>query len=308
MVMSQAQYKVQQIEGDNMRRKGLDLFSVVNTAVMLALIFVTLYPFLYLINVSLSSQLYVMRNEVFFWPKGFTLEWYKLVFDDKRIGLGFRNSLMYTVLEVILSLSVTSMGAFALSQSKMICRRQFSLAITFTILFGGGMIPSYLVAKQIGIIDTIWGMVLPGFVSTYNLLVFRTFFEGLPKELLEAGEIDGMTDLGVFFRIIVPLSIPVYAAIGLFVAVGMWNNFYNSMIYLMRNSDLFPLQMILRDLIIRGQLAADAMARTASSERDTVVVSLKYATIIVSTVPIIIVYPFLQKYFVKGMLLGSLKA
>jgi putative aldouronate transport system permease protein len=180
--------------------------------------------------------------------------------------------------------------------------------IVFTILFSGGMIPSYLVMNKYGIVNTIWSMVLPGAVSAYYLLVFRTFFEGLPEELFDAGKIDGLEDFGIFIHIVIPLSKAVYAAIGLFVAVGIWNNYYSALIYL-RDKSLFPLQVVLRDLVIAGSTASQAAGNVASRHNeDTIIVSLKYATIIVSTVPILLVYPFLQKYFVKGMLIGAVKA
>ncbi len=287
-------------------KKKIDAFDIINVFIMCLIIFVTLYPFLYMINVSLSSQKYVMQNAVSFWPKGFTLQWYRMVFNDARIGIGYRNTVMYTVLGTFISLSVTSAAAFALSRPNMIFKRYINLAMVFTILFGGGMIPSYLVVKGLGIVNTIWGFILPGIVSTFHLMVFRTSFEGLPQDLFDSGKVDGLQDLGMFFYIAVPLSKATYAAIGLFVAVGIWNNYYNALIYL-RDSNLFPLQSVLRDLLISGTLASEASSRSVSRGEETVVTSLKYATIMVSTLPILCVYPFLQKYFVKGVLIGSVK-
>jgi putative aldouronate transport system permease protein len=287
-------------------KKKWSSFDIANVLLMLGLIIVTLYPFWYMIIVSLSSDIYIMRNEVSIWPKGLTFMWYEQVFADERLGIGYRNTILYTVLGSVISLVITSMGAFALSQKKMMFRKPFMLAIVFTILFGGGMIPSFLVVKEMGMLDTIWAMVLPGAISTFNLLVFRTFFEGLPEELYDAGRIDGLNDMGLFFRIVAPLSKPVYAAIGLFAAVGLWNNFYSAILYL-RSPELFPLTLVLRDLIIRGQIDAE-MATQASAGGDLVISdALKFATIIVSTLPILLLYPFLQKYFVKGVLLGSIK-
>ncbi len=287
-------------------KKKIGAFDVVNVVFMLGLMAVTLYPFWYMISVSFSSDLYIMRDEVAFWPKGFTTEWYERVFADDRIGIGYRNTVLYAIVGTVISLIITSMGAFSLSQKKMVFRRTFSLAIVFTILFGGGMIPSFLVVKELGLLDSMWAMILPGAVSTFNLLVFRTFFEGLPEELYDSGRIDGLTDIGLFVRIVVPLSKPVYAAIGLFVAVGIWNNFYNAIIYL-RTPDTFPLTMIMRDLIISGQLDKEVSSQTAAGGGLVVTDALKFATIIVSTLPILMLYPFLQKYFVKGVLLGSIK-
>ena len=289
-----------------MVRKKKGVFDIVNTIIMLIMIFVTVYPFVYMISVSLSDKIYVMQDAVTFYPKGFTLEWYETVCTDPRIGTGYRNTIFYTIVGTTISLLVTSMGAFALSQPKMICRRGFGFAIVFTILFSGGMIPSYLIYREIGITNTIWGYILPGVVSAYNLLVFRSFLEELPQELFESGRIDGMNDIGLFFWIAVPLSKAVYAAIGLFVAVGIWNNYYNALLYL-QDENLFPLQTVLHDLVIAGALSSEHMAGGTSSSEDTIVLSLKYATIMVSTIPILCVYPFLQKYFVKGVLLGSVK-
>ena len=288
-----------------MKRK-IGTFDVVNVIIMLVLLVVTLYPFWYMISVSLSDELSIMRGEVSLWPKGLTLEWYDQVFQDDRIGIGYKNTVLFTVVGTIIALIITSMGAFALSQKKMLFRKTFMLAIVFTILFSGGMIPSFLVVKELGILNTMWAMVLPGALSSFNLLVFRTFFEGLPEELYDSGRIDGLNDIGLFTRIVVPLSKPVYAAIGLFAAVGLWNNFYSAILYL-RSPELFPLTMILRDLIIRGTIDLDAASRASAGEDMVVTDALKFATIIVSTLPILMLYPFLQKYFVKGVLLGSVK-
>jgi ABC-type glycerol-3-phosphate transport system permease component len=290
-----------------MGKRKIDAFTVVNTLLMIFLMFTTLYPFIYILNVSLSSSAYVLQGAVSFYPRGFTLEWYEQVLRDNRIWTGYRNTLVYAGIGTVLSLAVTSMGAFALSQRHMVFRRPIMLLLVFTILFSGGMIPSYLVVKGLGILDTMWAMILPGIVSTYHLLIFRTFFEGLPEELFDAGRVDGMSDLGIFFRLVVPLSKAVYAAIGLFVAVGIWNNFYNALVYL-KSPERFPLQLILRDLVIAGTLATEAASQSQQQGNDPVVAeSLKYATIIVSTLPILLLYPFLQKYFVKGVLIGSVK-
>lgn len=288
-----------------MKRK-LTWFDALNVVFMILLMVITLYPFWYMASVSLSDELSVMRGEVAFWPVGFTTQWYEMVIADDRIATGYRNTVFYTVVGTLISLIITSMGAFALSQKRMVLRKTFMMAIVFTILFGGGMIPSFLVVKEIGILNTPWAMILPGAISTFNLLVFRTFFQELPEELFDAGRIDGLNDIGLFTRIIVPLSKPVYAAIGLFAAVGLWNNFYNAILYL-RNPELFPLMLILRDLIIEGKLN-DEMASQSSVGGDMVATdALEFATIIVSTLPILLLYPFLQKYFVKGVLLGSVK-
>ncbi|MEF3311808.1 carbohydrate ABC transporter permease [Paenibacillus sp. GYB004] len=286
-----------------MKRK-ITLFSVVNTIILLGLVVVTLYPFVHMGAVSLSSSIHVLKGEVSWFPKGFQLETYKLVLSDPRIGKAYWNTIVYVTLGTAISLVITSLGAYALAKKTMLFHRGFTLVIIFTMFFSGGMIPTFLVVKELGVMDTVWGIVLPGAVSTWNLLIMRTFFSGIPVELEESGRIDGLNDIGVFFRIVVPLSQAVFATIGLFYAVGLWNNFMLPLLYL-RDPDLFPLQVILRNIVLAGQVnQADAAAIG-----DNVVLeeSLKYATIMVSTVPILLIYPFLQKYFVKGVMIGAVK-
>lgn len=287
-------------------RKKIGVFDVVNVLLMLGLIVVTLYPFWYMVSVSLSGDLAVMQGKVSLWPVDFTMKWYDRVLDDPRIGIGYRNTIFYASVGTLIALIATSMGAFALSQKKMLFRKYIMLAIVFTILFSGGMIPSFLVVKEMHLLNTPWAMMLPGAVGTFNLLVFRTFFEELPEELLDAGRIDGLKDIGLFFRIVMPLSKPVYAAIGLFCAVGLWNNFYSAILYL-RSPDLFPLTVILQDLIIKGTLDTETALRASVGDDIITTDSLKFSTIMVTTLPILLLYPFLQRYFVKGVLLGSVK-
>ena len=283
-----------------------DLFTIVNTICMLLLISTMIYPFIYMLSISLSSHEFVVKNEVFFWPKGFTMEWYARVFADDRIFIGYRNTIIYVIIGTISSLIVTSLGAFALSKSHMIWRGPLTFCIVFSILFSGGMIPTYLVVKSLGLINTMGAMVLPNLVSSFNVLVFRAFFEGLPAELEDSGKIDGVNDFGYFLRIVAPLSKAVFAAIGLFTAVAIWNDFYTPFLYI-KDQNLYPLQVFLRDLVIAGQLDVEATAAQRTNSTETVIQSLKYATIIVGTLPILILYPFLQKHFVKGVLIGSVK-
>lgn len=294
-----------------LKTKKLDLFTVLNTMLMLGLVFVTLYPFLYMINISLSSEYHVIRNEVSFWPKGFTLKWYRIVFSDSRLFIGYRNTIFYSVLGTVIALVCISTGGFALSQRNMICRNFIIKALIFTILFSGGMIPTYMVMKSLHLTNTIWAMMLPGTANAFHLLVFRTFFQGLPEDLFDAGRMDGLNEIQMFMYIVVPLSKAVFAAIGLFTAVSIWNNFYSALLYL-RDENLFPLQSVLRKLVLQGTLAAERVSSTTTSSGEEgeglIIISLKYATIMVSTLPILMVYPFLQKYFVKGMLIGSVKS
>ncbi|GMX60143.1 hypothetical protein Elgi_69100 [Paenibacillus elgii] len=200
---------------------------------------------------------------------------------------------------------LTSMGAYALSRRQMALRKSFTMIIVFTMFFGGGMIPTFLVVQSLGLVDTIWGIVLPGAVSTWNLILMRTFFSGIPKELEESGRLDGLNDITIYFRIIVPLSKASFATIALFYSVGLWNNFMLPLLYL-RTPDLFPLQVLLRNLILAGTASSGDVTRIGG---DNLIVeeSLKYATIMVSTIPILVLYPFVQKYFVQGAMIGAVK-
>lgn len=287
-----------------MRHKaGIGTYMIV--LCLLLVIVATLYPFVYMMSVSLSQDIYVMKGEIFLWPKGLNFAMYELVLQDPRILQAYVNTIAYVVVGTAISLAVTSMGAYALCRKELIFHRGFTMLIVFTMFFSGGMIPTFLVVKGFGVVDTFWGMVLPTAVSTWNLIIMRTFFKGIPKEMEEAGRIDGLNDLGIFFRVVIPLSKAVFATIGLFYAVALWNNFYNALLYL-RNPDLFPLQVVLRNIVLAGQVNSNDVTSVGG---DSIVVeeSLKFATIIVSTLPILLLYPFLQKYFVKGVMIGSVK-
>lgn len=286
-------------------RSRISLFTIFNILVMLLLSAAMLYPFVYMLAISLSGDVYVMKGEVTLWPKGWNLRMYELVLGDPKIWTSYRNTIIYTLLGTAIAMLVTSMGAYALSRKDMMFHKGFTLLIVFTMFFGGGMIPTFLVVRSLGLVDTIWGMVLPGAVSTWNLILMRTFFSGIPKELEESGRMDGLNDIGIFFRIIVPLSKPVFATISLFYAVGIWNNFLYPLLYL-RSQELFPLQVLLRNLVLAGSVSSGQVTQIGG---DNLVVedSLKYATIMVSTLPILILYPFVQKYFVKGSMIGAVK-
>lgn len=288
-----------------MRLPRISLFHIVSACVLLLVVTVTLYPFLYMLAVSLSSDVHVMKNDVTIWPKGFNVDMYKLVLGDPQIWTAYKNTILYTVLGTLISLAVTSTGAYALSRKDMALRKSFTMLIVVTMFFSGGMIPTFLVVSSLNLVDTVWGMVLPGAVSTWNLILMRTFFSGIPKELEESGRMDGLSEIGIFLRIIVPLSKASFATIALFYAVGMWNNFMFPLLYL-RSPDLYPLQVLLRNLVLAGS-ASTGDVTGIGGDNQVVEESLKYATIMVSTLPILIAYPFVQKYFVKGAMVGAVK-
>ncbi|MEF3305846.1 carbohydrate ABC transporter permease [Paenibacillus sp. GYB003] len=286
-------------------KKKTGVFDVVNIGLLSLLFVATVYPFVYMIAVSLSDSVSVMKGSVFLWPKGFNVDMYRVVLTDPRIWSGYRNTVLYTAAGTAVSLAVTSMAAYALSKPRMLFHKPITIGIVVTMFFGGGMIPTFLVVKSYGLVDTFWSMIVPGAVSAWYLIMMRTFFAGLPQELEEAGKMDGLNDIGLFVRIALPLSKAALATIGLFYAVGIWNNFYSALIYL-RNPDLVPLQVILRNIVLAGQTNLDGTF-TLGKDQKIVEESLKYATILVGTLPILVTYPFLQKYFIQGVTVGSLK-
>lgn len=244
-------------------------------------------------------------NQISLWPKGINFDAYKAVLKDNRILVGYKNTLIYVVLGTTLSLVFTTMGAYSLSRRNLVFGRTFMMIIVFTMLFTGGLIPTYLVVRSYGLLDTIWAMLLPGLVSSWFLIIMRTFFQGIPRELEESGKIDGLSDLGILLRIILPLSKPVMLTISLFYAVQIWGNFFSALIYI-RDASLYPLQVTIRNIVLIGQLT-DTTVSTAIGEKAVVLESLKYAVILVGTLPILLVYPFIQKHFVKGSMMGSVK-
>ncbi|MBU5671176.1 carbohydrate ABC transporter permease [Paenibacillus brevis] len=280
-------------------------FDILLYLILCAITLSALYPFIYMIAVSLSGTVPVLKGEVFLWPKQFNLNTYAAVFDNPAIGRAYLNTILYTVLGTTISLLITAAGAYSLSKPEMLFRKTFMVMVVITLFFSGGMIPTFLVVRSYDLLDTIWAMVLPGAISTWNLIVMRTFFSAMPQEVEESGKIDGLTEIGIFFRLVLPLSKAILATIGLFYGVAIWNNFFSALLYL-RDADLFPLQVIVRNMVLQGAGGANGASNVGG---DSLIVdeSLKYATIIVTTVPILLVYPFLQKHFAKGALIGSVK-
>ncbi len=286
-----------------MKRIKISGFSVFAYAFVTLVLLVTLLPIIHMIAISLSGNTFVMQGKVGLFPKGTTLKMYEYVFQDKRLFKAYGNTILYTACGTTLSLTVTAMGAFALSKQRMAFSKFFSIMIIITMFFGGGMIPTYLTIRNYGILDSIWAVILPGMVSTWNFIIMRSFFDAFPTELEESGKIDGLNDAGIFFRLVLPVSKAVFATIGLYYAVTLWNAYFSPFIYL-NSPNKFPLQLILREILMSGSSNSNAVG-----VGDVAVVeeSLKYATVLVSIIPIIAVYPFIQKYFVKGVMVGSVK-
>lgn len=287
-------------------REKLSAWSFLKYLVLGFIVFVTLYPFIYMVSVSLSDAIYVMKNEISFFPKGINFDMYKFVLKDSIIFTGYKNTFIYVTLGTAISLVLTSMAAYALSKGKrLIFAKQFNILILITMFFNGGMIPSFLNVRDLGMIDTVWGMVFPAAVSAWNLILMRSFFYAYPSEIEDSGYIDGLNDFGVFYHLVLPTSKAVLATIGLFYAVGLWNTFFLPYVYL-QSPEKYPLQIVLRNLILAG---LSVNGQSATPMQDTVIVedSLKFTTIVISIIPIVAVYPFIQKYFVKGVMVGSVK-
>jgi len=281
-------------------------FSISTFCIYVVIIFVMviiLFPLLHVTAVSFSSSKHVYMNDISIYPKDFNIEMYKLVFRDTKIFNAYKNTIFYVVLGTFLSLVVTSAAAYALSKKKLVFRKRFMGLILITMFFSGGMVPTFLTVKNLGMYDTTWAIVLPGLVSTWYLIIMKSFFEAFPEEIEESGKLDGLNDIGTLWYLVLPVSKAVLATIGLFYAVNLWNSYYAPFIYL-DSQKKYPLQVILRAMLETGQ-GLDGGTRT--SDEPIILESLRYATIIVSVVPIIIVYPFLQKYFVTGVMIGSIK-
>ncbi|MEK3733935.1 MULTISPECIES: carbohydrate ABC transporter permease [Paenibacillus] len=276
------------------------------------LAFVTFYPFWNALVVSLNTGADTAMGGVTFWPRSFTLENYEIVFQDKRLLNGFAISVARTVVGTFCSILVTSIFAYGMTKRELIGRKYYMIMCIITMYFGGGLIPSFMLIRSLGLMDSFWVYIIPTLVSVWNMIIFRTFFQGLPAGLEESAKIDGSGNWGIFFRIILPLSGPVIATLSLFTAVGHWNEWFLPSIYISKN-ELLPIQTILNQIlnsnIMSEQMSnLDSASQAVLSRMQSVTTkSLSMATMIVATIPIIMVYPFVQKHFVKGVLIGSLK-
>lgn len=254
----------------------------------------------------------VNSGKMWLWPMGFTLDGYNRVFANMDIWIGYRNTIFYTVFGTILNLAVTLPCAYALAKKSLPGRKFFNFLFLFTMFFSGGLIPLYMLVKDLRLLDTIWAVLLPTAASIWNIIITRTFLEStIPEGLEEAAEIDGCSTFKKFFKIILPLSAPIIAVMALFYGVGHWNSYFNEMIFL-SDRDKFPLQVFLRELIIITQMSTNGQTITATeaqsiAEQQRLAGIIKYSIMVVSTVPIICVYPFLQRFFVKGVMIGSIK-
>lgn len=283
---------------------GSIAFDSVNIFLLALLAIVTLYPYLYVISASFSDPVEFYRGSKFvLLPRGFDLISYQIVFKNPMLFRAYFNTIVYVVLGTAVNLILNIFGAYTLSKKYLPGSKIFMKLIVFTMFFSGGMIPTFILVFKLGLIDTVWAMVLPHAVSAWNLIIMRTFFAGIDPAVEESANIDGANDLTILFRIVLPLATPVIAVITLFYAVGHWNSFFDALIYL-RSRTMSPLQLILRDILISND---KSLTTGVFDDAQAVSENVKYALIVVATLPILFLYPYLQKYFVKGIMVGSIK-
>lgn len=263
-----------------------------------------LYPFVYILSASLSDPFAVTRGDVILFPIGFNIEAYKNVFSSNEIWVAYKNTLWYVIVGTAVNVFMTVLMAYPLSRKKFAGRKVINLFVGFTLFFSAPLVPTFLVVKSVGLMNSMWALVIPTAIDTFYLIIVRSFFEEIPESLFEAAVIDGCNDIQILYKIIIFLSGPILAVMILFYAVAHWNSYFGALLYL-NDDKLYPLQMVLRKILIA--LDANTMAGKAYDRKDLITMGVRYASIIVSTVPILCIYPFLQKYFVKGVMIGSIK-
>ncbi len=284
------------------------IFVTINNIILFFIFIVVLYPLVYVVSASFSDPVAVSSGQVWLWPIDFTTNGYIKIFEYARIWTGYGNSLWYAIVGTIVNVIMTILAAYPLSRKDLFGKNPLLFLFIFSMMFSGGLIPLYITVSQVGLYDTRWALIIPQALSVWNMIIAITFFRtSLPQELLEAAQLDGCSDIQYLFRIVLPLSAPIIAVLCLFYAVGHWNQFFSALIFL-ANKDLFPLQLILRDILVANtvdlSLLEDAQTMAAKAGmRDL----LKFALIVVASGPVLVIYPFVQKYFVKGLMIGAIK-
>ena len=286
---------------------GSKLFDAFNYLFLTILTLLFLYPFLYVIFASLSdTQLFVQQRGILLAPVGFSLNSYLTVFKTPEIWVGYGNTILYLVTGTALNIVLTTLGAYVLSRRKLYFKNAMMAMITFTMFFSGGLIPSFLLVKSLGMFNTLWAVIVPIAISAWNLIIMRTTMMQIPAEMEEAAIIDGANAFQVLMKVILPLSTAIIAVMILFYAEGHWNSWFRESIYL-KDRSLYPLQLLLREILIQNELMQLTINAGGDVNFDSVAETIKYAIIVVATVPILLVYPFIQKYFTQGVMVGSLK-
>jgi len=286
---------------------GDQIFLTFVYIVLTLALLVVLYPLVYIVSASFSSPLAVSSGKVWLFPVDFSLRGYQVALSNPQIITGYANSIYYTFFGTLISVSSTVLIAYLLSRRKLFGGKAIMLFITFTMIFSGGLIPTYLVVKQLGMLNTRWALLIPQAIAAWQIIIARTFFQiNIPEELAEAAELDGCSDIDFLWQVVIPLSKPILAVLALMYAVSQWNAYFDALMYL-KSTALHPLQLILRSILILNTTAAGSMDAKTMLERQQLADLLKYTLIVVGSLPVLIVYPFVQRYFVKGMLIGSIK-
>ncbi|MEF2243777.1 MULTISPECIES: carbohydrate ABC transporter permease [unclassified Paenibacillus] len=283
-------------------QRQINVFTVFNTLLLLCVGIVTVYPIVYITSISISDTASVIQGNIFLWPEGINFDAYQKVLMDNKIPRAYLNTIFYTSLGTFINLAMTSIAAYPLSRPDFFGRKYFMFAIVITMFLQPGIIPNYLIVERLGLLDSVWALVLPNAIWTFELLILKTFYENMSEQLREAALMDGASELRILFNIMIPLSKPAIASIGLFYFIGHWNSFFLPMIYL-HDQTLYPLQVVLRDMLIFRD-GSDSNLVDASALAPQ---AMKNATIVLSMIPVLLIYPFAQKYFAKGVMLGSEK-
>lgn len=280
------------------------IFTFINTIIMIFICFITLYPFLYLVAQSFSSESAIIQGKITIFPIGFNVETYKAVLEKGDFIFSYKNTVVYSVVGTILSLIFSSCLAYPLSKKEIAGNKIITKFIIFTMYFGGGLIPNYVLMTKLNLIDNMAGFLIPSLISTYYVILMKSFFSETPKDILEAAELDGLSPIGTFIKIVIPLSMPIIATMILFNAVGYWNNWYNAFLYLDKKS-LWPVAYYLKTIITGAQSSTDP--GQAAAEKIQISANIKSCSMVLMALPIICVYPFISKYYVKGMMIGGVK-
>ena len=290
------------------KRSGSDQSLEICLIIIMSVIgVIMLYPLLVVLSTSFSAPSAVTSGKVWLFPVDFSIQGYKAVFRTKDVLIGYRNSLFYMIFGTIVNLFMTLITAYPLSRDDLVGQGIIMKLFTFTMIFSGGMIPNYLLMKDLGLLNSVWVMIIPGAISVYNMIITRTFIKSnIPKEMLEAAQIDGCSDIQYFVKMVLPLSGAVIAVITLYYAIAHWNAYFNAFMYL-NDKDLYPLQIFLKNILVSNQVQADMIVDEQVQAIEGIAEVLKYSLIVVAVVPVMIIYPFVQKHFVKGVMIGAVK-
>ena len=293
-----------------MRKKKSNSDYIIDTGITvtsLLILVIVLVPLLFVLAASFSDPDLVLKGKVLLWPKGFTLNAYSMVFENEDIWRGYRNTLLYTVGGTIINIVLTVAAAYPLSRKEMQGRRVLTLVVLFTMYFNGGLIPTYLLVRDLGMYNTVWAILIPSAIATYNLIVAKSFFEqSIPAELYEAAKLDGCSSMRTLFSIVLPLSKAIIAVLVLYYGVARWNAYFDALVYL-RNDNLHPLQIVLRNILLLSQTEQMGSNSVGMGEKIKTIEAIKYSVIVVSSVPILLLYPLAQRYFVNGVMIGAVK-